>query len=73
MIEELSTPFLNLRWQYRKEKDSTIYVIAQAAFVILFFISRIMIGTCFVWAHGCMVLPGYISSQVVSRATSQTQ
>lgn len=29
MIEELSTPFLNLRWQYRNARDSTVYVIAQ--------------------------------------------
>lgn len=33
----------------------------QAGFVIFFFICRILIGTCVVWAHGCFALPGYIA------------
>jgi len=63
MIEELSTPFLNLRWQYRAEKDSKVYAFCQAAFVILFFICRILIGTGLVWFGGVVVLPSYILAQ----------
>mmetsp|Transcript_10382 Transcript_10382/g.23746 ORF Transcript_10382/g.23746 Transcript_10382/m.23746 type:complete len:250 (-) Transcript_10382:303-1052(-) len=63
MIEELSTPFLNLRWQYRNEKDGVIYHISQILFAILFFISRILIGTGLVWASGLWMLPEYILSQ----------
>ena len=45
MIEELPTPFLNLRFQFRDHKDGLVYKGCQAAFVILFVVSRIVIGT----------------------------
>ncbi|KAJ1470411.1 hypothetical protein T484DRAFT_1847828 [Baffinella frigidus] len=63
LIEELSTPFLNLRWQYRTQKDSPVYKFSQTAFAVLFFLSRIMIGTGIVWVSGCKMLPGYIMAQ----------
>eukprot|EP00281_Chroomonas_sp_CCMP1168_P002809 CAMPEP_0206268558 /NCGR_PEP_ID=MMETSP0047_2-20121206/31778_1 /ASSEMBLY_ACC=CAM_ASM_000192 /TAXON_ID=195065 /ORGANISM="Chroomonas mesostigmatica_cf, Strain CCMP1168" /LENGTH=227 /DNA_ID=CAMNT_0053696899 /DNA_START=33 /DNA_END=716 /DNA_ORIENTATION=- len=63
MIEELSTPFLNLRWQHRDNKEGKIYIISQALFVILFFLSRILVGTGFVWANGVYALPAYIARQ----------
>ena len=33
------------RWQYRDSKDGLIYKISQASFVILFFLSRIVVAT----------------------------
>lgn len=63
MIEEMSTPFLNLRWQYRHERSSRIYGVSQLMFAVLFFLSRIVIGTGFVWASGVRMLPPYIASQ----------
>jgi len=63
MIEELSTPFLNLRFQFREKKESNIYIYAQAGFVIMFFLSRIIVGTCFVWVNGMMAMPAYMAAQ----------
>lgn len=63
MIEELSTPFLNLRWQYRKHRTSQIYTISQIMFAVLFFLCRILVGTGLVWASGLRMLPGYIAEQ----------
>mmetsp|Transcript_23986 Transcript_23986/g.60704 ORF Transcript_23986/g.60704 Transcript_23986/m.60704 type:complete len:263 (-) Transcript_23986:13-801(-) len=63
MIEELSTPFLNLRFQYKEQKESSVYFMSQAAFVILFFLSRIVVGTGFVWVNGMFALQGYLDAQ----------
>jgi len=63
MIEELSTPFLNLRWQYRNEKESAVYQVCQVMFAVLFFVSRILIGTGLVWFNGVVELPGFIMAQ----------
>ena len=45
LIEELSTPFLNLRWQYRRQTSTLTYQVSQAIFGILFFSIRIIFGT----------------------------
>uniref|UniRef100_A0A7S0QE03 TLC domain-containing protein n=1 Tax=Cryptomonas curvata TaxID=233186 RepID=A0A7S0QE03_9CRYP len=63
MIEEISTPFLNLRWQYREKKEGTIYQFCQLMFAVTFFLSRILVGTGFVWLSGVRVLPGFIAAQ----------
>jgi len=63
IIEELSTPFLNLRWQFRHQKNGAVYQISQILFAILFFVSRILVGTGLVWASGLWMLPEYILSQ----------
>ncbi|KAJ1477974.1 hypothetical protein T484DRAFT_1819166 [Baffinella frigidus] len=58
-IEELSTPFLNVRWQYRNEKNSTTYQAAQTGFV--------QTGFAAVWgfpgmlvAYNLVHVPGFI-------------
>mmetsp|Transcript_42211 Transcript_42211/g.100213 ORF Transcript_42211/g.100213 Transcript_42211/m.100213 type:complete len:248 (+) Transcript_42211:107-850(+) len=62
-IEELSTPFLNVRWQYRNEKNSTTYQVAQTGFVLLFFFTRIVIGTGMLVAYNLVHVPGFMSGQ----------
>lgn len=67
MIEELSTPFLNLRWQYRDHRASVVYTVSQVLFAVLFFLSRIVIGTGLVWFSGVRMLPPYIAAQASGR------
>mmetsp|Transcript_62554 Transcript_62554/g.101185 ORF Transcript_62554/g.101185 Transcript_62554/m.101185 type:complete len:259 (-) Transcript_62554:159-935(-) len=62
MIEELPTPFLNLRFQFRDSKDGIIYKVSQAGFVILFFLSRIVIGTG-IMACNATTMPAYYALQ----------
>mmetsp|Transcript_16568 Transcript_16568/g.45159 ORF Transcript_16568/g.45159 Transcript_16568/m.45159 type:complete len:233 (-) Transcript_16568:124-822(-) len=62
IVEEISTPFLNLRWQYREHKDGFVYQSCQLLFAVTFFFSRLVVGTGYVWFTGVRVLPAYIAS-----------
>ncbi|EKX50256.1 hypothetical protein GUITHDRAFT_135418 [Guillardia theta CCMP2712] len=54
---------LGLLDRFRHQKNGAVYQISQILFAILFFVSRILVGTGLVWASGLWMLPEYILSQ----------
>mmetsp|Transcript_23369 Transcript_23369/g.65632 ORF Transcript_23369/g.65632 Transcript_23369/m.65632 type:complete len:255 (+) Transcript_23369:164-928(+) len=49
LLEESSTPFLNMRYFERKDRNSHRYKVAEGLFAVFFFLSRLIVGNF--WAY----------------------